>query len=966
MARVPADRVVRVDCLRAVPVTAQKLRGHEIRRVVNRSASATQNDISGRSYMKRSRNLSSWIRQATAPAAIAAALVAGGVARGQDPLPPDPVIPEAAVAELLAPEVGVEPVGLIDPAVGMMNLALDGWFAGSELREAETILRAPRKFGAWTVDMGDAGLHIGSLSAHADVGNVVDLNGTRSGSIYQTLNLIPGTPYRIRFLMSGNWRTNPLKPRSLSVLVGLQKFTFAMTKPANWAPNQMGWEEKVIDFIPQKAVVGLRFSSESPAMADGAAICQVSVLTKRPQPGSLDSIPVPLPADLADYVVDRDAAVVLGKALFWDAQVGSDGRTACASCHWNAGADIRPVNDLHPGAPGSAFGHQTSAGPALAAAAVQNFRGANQLLSSEDFPFHRVQNPTEPASVDGNPVTRDTMEVAGSEGVLNRRYTWHNPGSAWDEGEDTPNALAQVDGVAVRQATGRNAPTSVNAIFFDRTFWDGRARRYFNGVNPLGELDPTARVLQSNPDGTMSPVKILIDNASLASQASGPPNSSVEMAWSGRSFAELGRKLLGLRPLAQQQVAEDDSVLGLYRDSCGRGLNQDTAGYAALIRRAFQPKWWNGQKLTADGYTHMEANFSLYWGLAIMMYESTLVSNDAPYDRYAKGDQTALSAAAKEGLRIFMNEGRCINCHHGPEFAGATVSSIRGVLSEPDGHGVTLMPMAIGIAFYDEGFYNIGVRPTPEDIGVGATVPGLGPLSYSRREQLGENIDPLNVVTPDRRVAVDGAFKTPTLRNVELTGPYMHNGGMKSLTEVVQFYTRGADFRKTNIQNLDPDVHGISQLQGNPESIAAVVEFLKHLTDERVRLQKAPFDHPELVLVNGHSTTTMPRATDNLVVLSATGAQGGKPLQTFEQVLENGLDLFPISNPRPVAPAAPTTDPVAASPAAVEPAAVEPAAVEPAAVEPAAAAPVAPEPAVIGPVEPVVVEPAAAVAPAAP
>ncbi|MFN7580493.1 MAG: hypothetical protein ACK5UD_05685, partial [Planctomyces sp.] len=95
--------------------------------------------------MKRSRNLSSWIRRATTPAAIAAALVAGGVARGQDPLPPDPVIPEAAVAELLAPEVGVEPVGLIDPAVGMMNLALDGWFAGSELRAAETILRAPRK-----------------------------------------------------------------------------------------------------------------------------------------------------------------------------------------------------------------------------------------------------------------------------------------------------------------------------------------------------------------------------------------------------------------------------------------------------------------------------------------------------------------------------------------------------------------------------------------------------------------------------------------------------------------------------------------------------------------------------------------------------------------------------------------------------------------------------------------------------
>ncbi|MFM7924783.1 MAG: cytochrome c peroxidase, partial [Planctomycetaceae bacterium] len=235
---------------------------------------------------------------------------------------------------------------------------------------------------------------------------------------------------------------------------------------------------------------------------------------------------------------------------------------------------------------------------------------------------HRIQNPTEPANADTNPVTRDTMQVGGAEGVLNRHYTWHTAGSAWDDGVDTPDAVAQVDGVPVRQVTGRNAPTTVNAIFFDRTFWDGRARRYFNGVNPLGELDPSARVLQSNPDGTMVPVRILIDNASLASQASGPPDSGVEMSWSGREFSEIGRKLLGLRPLAQQQMAEDDSVLGLYRDACGRGLDQGTAGYAALIRKAFQPKWWNGEQLTADGYTHMEANFSLFWGLAIMMYES--------------------------------------------------------------------------------------------------------------------------------------------------------------------------------------------------------------------------------------------------------------------------------------------------------------------------------------------------------
>ena len=61
---------------------------------------------------------------------------------------------------------------------------------------------------------------------------------------------------------------------------------------------------------------------------------------------TLKGVAVPEPADLARYVVDRRALVVLGKALFWDAQVGSDGRTACASCHFHAGADHRITNQI--------------------------------------------------------------------------------------------------------------------------------------------------------------------------------------------------------------------------------------------------------------------------------------------------------------------------------------------------------------------------------------------------------------------------------------------------------------------------------------------------------------------------------------------------------------------------------------------------------------------------------------------
>src|SRR5436190_15034839 len=68
---------------------------------------------------------------------------------------------------------------------------------------------------------------------------------------------------------------------------------------------------------------------------------------RAPQPvPSLKAIPIPTPANLATYVRDRDALLVLGKALFWDMQVGSDGKVACASCHFHAGADHRLNNQL--------------------------------------------------------------------------------------------------------------------------------------------------------------------------------------------------------------------------------------------------------------------------------------------------------------------------------------------------------------------------------------------------------------------------------------------------------------------------------------------------------------------------------------------------------------------------------------------------------------------------------------------
>ncbi|MCA8997173.1 MAG: hypothetical protein KDA80_09305 [Planctomycetaceae bacterium] len=600
--------------------------------------------------------------------------------------------------------------------------------------------------------------------------------------------------------------------------------------------------------------------------------------------GALDSIPVPLPENLSDFVSNRRTATALGKALFWDMQIGGDGKTACATCHFHAGVDSRIKNTVSPRG--------------------GIFRGANYQLTAADFPFHRLADPNRKKGSD-NPVLFDTSEVVGSQGVIKKDFVDITPGSPYDIGITVPDATFQIDGTNARQVTGRNAPSVINAVYNDRNFWDGRANRFFNGVNPFGDMDPGAKIWvvgrmpQNNRNKTKAlpangqdlsfrQESILLDNASLASQAVGPPNNEVEMSWNDRMFPELGRKMLSLRPLELQQIHANDSVLGAYASSGGRGFATGY-DYARLIRESFHDSFWSAEEITPDGFTQMEANFSLFWGLSIMLYESTLISDDSPFDRFVKGDTTAMSSEAIEGLKIFTNDGKCVNCHSGPEFTSATVSQLRGVLSSPDEPMVEFMAMQAGPnAFYDAGFYNIGVRPTQEDLGVGGGHPTLGPWSLSRRIQQGQSPD-LNgrniSIGPNDRIAVDGAFKTPGLRNIELTGPYMHNGGMRTLEEVVLFYARGADFFHENIDDLDPDVNGINSVLGDPERVQALVEFLKALTDERVRYRQSPFDHPELVIPNGHSGVVAGVALDDDIVIDAVGAEGGSPLQSFEEMI---------------------------------------------------------------------------------
>ncbi len=627
---------------------------------------------------------------------------------------------------------------------------------------------------------------------------------------------------------------------------------------------------------------------------------------------SLKTVSISEPDNLKDFVQNKTAAIALGKSLFWDMQLGSDGIQSCASCHFHAGADNRSKNQLNPG-PGNIF--DIGGRP-------------NYQLTAADYPFHKLSAPNSRSST----VIADSNDITGAQGVFKAKYVDVNPGNAQDIVTPLKDDVFNVNSTNVRQLTGRNSPTTINAVFNFRNFWDGRAQNIFNGVNEFGLRDPNAFVLKAKKKNELIDVRVNLKNSSLASQAVGPPLSAFETTAESLPIAplrailseatgkvtvieattqevindssgvvnvdslssvssdvakqakppktpkptkplrplkrvgrKLGKKLIVLRPLSKQLVATDDSILGSYSRGSQPGLNVTT--YATLIEQAFKPEWWSSNLIvqvdptTGDRtilrkptgalrtiqYTLMEYNFSLFFGLAVQAYESTLVSNNSPFDQYFDGNSSALSDRQKRGLEVFQNQGKCINCHGGAEFTNASVKNVKDERLED-------MIMGDGEeAIYDNGFYNIAVRPTSEDLGVGGNDPFGNPLSESRLAQKGQfekllGEKPNIKVSATQRIAADGAFKTPGLRNVELTAPYFHNGGQLTLEQVVDFYNRGGDFHEQNIDNLDADIENLNL---SAENKADLVDFLKSLTDERVRYERAPFDHPQLFVPNG-------------------------------------------------------------------------------------------------------------------
>ena len=149
---------------------------------------------------------------------------------------------------------------------------------------------------------------------------------------------------------------------------------------------------------------------------------------------------------------------------------------------------------------------------------------------------------------------------------------------------------------------------------------------------------------------------------------------------------------------------------------------------------------------------------------ALATFERSIVSDDAPFDRWVRGDQLATGAAAKRGFVLFNGKANCAACHS-------------------------------GWAFTDVSFHDIGVAKN-DDVGRGRLFPTSVKLQY--------------------------AFKTPTLRDVARRGPYMHDGSLPTLGDVIDLYNRGGIDRPSR----DDEIHQLNLPQSEKADLIAFLQTL--------------------------------------------------------------------------------------------------------------------------------------------
>lgn len=290
--------------------------------------------------------------------------------------------------------------------------------------------------------------------------------------------------------------------------------------------------------------------------------------------------------------------------------------------------------------------------------------------------------------------------------------TCHDPQKAFTDGLPTSEGIKKLRGT-------RNAPTAVNAAYYDSQFWDGR-------------------------------------RPSLEEQSKDPLTNPIEHGLPSHA------------PILET-IRKDGT-------------------YPAQFRSAFSVA---PQQITID-----------HVAKAIASFERTLLSGNSPLDRYLYGgDKTALSESAIRGLEIYRTKGRCQDCH------------------------------AIGqtnATFTDNKFHNVGVGFKR----LGSRAAQVA-NAFRKAKQEGKDID--KAVLGDQEISElgrfvvtlrpsdIGAFKTPTLRNIAVTAPYMHDGSVQTLEEVIELYNKGGESNPF----LDS---GIRPLNLTDQEKADLLAFMKSLT----------------------------------------------------------------------------------------------------------------------------------------
>jgi cytochrome c peroxidase len=193
---------------------------------------------------------------------------------------------------------------------------------------------------------------------------------------------------------------------------------------------------------------------------------------------------------------------------------------------------------------------------------------------------------------------------------------------------------------------------------------------------------------------------------------------------------------------------------------------------------------------------------------AIASYERTLIFGDSPFDRwYFGGDKHAISESAQRGFKVFLEDGRCVSCH--------TIEQDFALFTDNRFHNI-----GIGISRIEKNLPQLEsalLLAKARGVNIDKTVLSSGKTAEFGRFALTDTLDDL------------GAFKTPTLRNVAVTAPYMHDGSLETLRAVVDHYNRGGVPEQED-EPTDFLSGGIRPLNLTEPQIADLIAFLESLT----------------------------------------------------------------------------------------------------------------------------------------